>query len=125
MLKKYRISQCLRPLLQVPIAVDGTVIHWIDSKATFGDEVSHRCVACLGSHLECTILSAVDFACHRSSVQWTSASLLNAADLKALLGADMCCTEKDSFSQGIQQLAPHEPSERSDLACQHVLVLIM
>ncbi|KAK9865782.1 hypothetical protein WJX84_006008 [Apatococcus fuscideae] len=28
--------------LQVPIAVNGIVIHWIDSKATFGDEISYR-----------------------------------------------------------------------------------
>mmetsp|Transcript_510 Transcript_510/g.868 ORF Transcript_510/g.868 Transcript_510/m.868 type:complete len:291 (-) Transcript_510:436-1308(-) len=28
--------------LQLPIAVDGHIVHWIDSKATFGDEKSHR-----------------------------------------------------------------------------------
>jgi len=27
--------------LQVPAAVDGRVVHWIDSKATYGDESSH------------------------------------------------------------------------------------
>lgn len=29
-------------LLQVPIAVNGAVVHWIDSKATFGDSLMHR-----------------------------------------------------------------------------------
>eukprot|EP00698_Gefionella_okellyi_P020278 TRINITY_DN6349_c0_g1_i1.p1 TRINITY_DN6349_c0_g1~~TRINITY_DN6349_c0_g1_i1.p1 ORF type:complete len:307 (-),score=65.23 TRINITY_DN6349_c0_g1_i1:92-1012(-) len=29
-------------LLEVPIAVQGRIVHWIDSKATFGDEYSHK-----------------------------------------------------------------------------------
>lgn len=32
-----------RLLRQVPIAVQGRIVNWIDSKATFGDDKLHRC----------------------------------------------------------------------------------
>jgi hypothetical protein len=40
-------SGCLLPgpLLQVPIAVQGRIVNWIDSKATFGDDKLHRWVS--------------------------------------------------------------------------------
>lgn len=31
--------------MQVPIAVQGRIVNWIDSKATFGDDKTHRCGA--------------------------------------------------------------------------------
>lgn len=34
-------ARCYVPGKQVPVAVDGRVVHWIDSKATYGDESSH------------------------------------------------------------------------------------
>ena len=37
----------LASLLQVPIAVQGRIVNWIDSKATFGDDKLHRWGVCL------------------------------------------------------------------------------
>lgn len=36
------VCPCVPPDLQVPIAVQGHIVNWIDSKATFGDDKLHR-----------------------------------------------------------------------------------